>query len=107
MATTMDSGKSHAVMIAEHDKIGPLGTRASVLDNELELRRALVRESNATAEAARDAAAKVERSASSAVHEYRKALRRARAVLALVADALPKSERRAVRRALQEARRAL
>ena len=40
-----------------------------------------------------------------AVHDYRKALRRARAVLSLVAGALPKSERRAVRRALQEARR--
>jgi len=41
------------------------------------------------------------------VHSYRKALRRARAVLALVSRALPKSERRAVRRALREARRAL
>ena len=64
MATTMETGKSSAVMIPEHDKIGPLGSRASVLDNEIELRRALVREFNATAEAARDAATKVERSAS-------------------------------------------
>jgi CHAD domain-containing protein len=41
------------------------------------------------------------------VHDYRKALRRARAVLGLVGGALPKSERRAVARALRDARRAL
>jgi CHAD domain-containing protein len=41
------------------------------------------------------------------VHASRKALRRARAVLDLVGGALPKGERRAVRTALQEARRAL
>jgi CHAD domain-containing protein len=51
--------------------------------------------------------AAADKSASSAVHDSRKALRRARAILGLVAGALPKSERRAVRSALQEARRAL
>src|SRR2546430_16400376 len=94
-------------MTPGQEKIGPLGVKASVLDNEPELRRALVREFAATADAARDAAAKAERGAATAVHDYRKALRRARAVLSLVSDALPKSERRAVRRALREARRAL
>src|SRR5690606_33993698 len=43
----------------------------------------------------------------SAVHASRKALRRARAVLSMVAGALPESERRAVRAALREARRSL
>ena len=109
MATTTQSEppKPPAIMIPEHDKLGPLGARANVLDNDLELRRALVREFLATAEAAREAAGRVDRGAASAVHDYRKSLRRARAVLSLVADSLPKSERRAVRRALQEARRAL
>jgi CHAD domain-containing protein len=89
----------------EHDKLGPLGTKTSVLENEHELRRALVGEFAATADAAREAAGKVDANLNTAVHDYRKALRRARAVLTLVAGALPKSERRAVRRALQEARR--
>ena len=110
MATTTTEGPKATLPVppfAEHDKLGPLGAKTSVLDNESELRRALVGEFLATAEAARDAAAKVDKGPQAAVHDYRKALRRARAVLALVADALPKSERRAVRRALQEARRAL
>ncbi|MEO6772835.1 MAG: CHAD domain-containing protein [Kofleriaceae bacterium] len=94
-----------ATTFTEEDKLGPLGTKASVLDNEHELRRLLVAEFAATAESAREAAGKVGSDLNTAVHDYRKALRRARAVLALVAGALPKSERRAVRRALQEARR--
>ena len=92
---------------AEHDKLGPLGTKSSVLDSDLELRRALIREFQAAADAARSAAGSADRNTADAVHAYRKALRRARGVLSLVADALPKSERRAVRRALQEARRTL
>jgi len=92
---------------SEHDKLGRLGAKTSVLDNETELRHALVAEFAATADDARDAAGKVDSNLHGAVHDYRKALRRARAVLSLVAGALPKSERRAVRRALQEARRAV
>ena len=92
---------------AEHDKLGPLGGKPQVMNNDSELRRALVAEFAAAAEAAREASASVERGAAEAVHSYRKALRRARAVLALVSRALPKSERRAVRRALREARRSL
>ena len=107
MATTSEPTKLETLPFTEHDKLGPLGGRAAVLDNETELRRVLVREFLTCADAARDAAGNVDAGAASAVHAYRKALRRARAVLALVAGALPKSERRAVRRALQEARRAL
>ncbi|MFT3696622.1 MAG: CHAD domain-containing protein [Kofleriaceae bacterium] len=92
---------------AEDDKLGPLGAKTSVLENEQELRRALVAEFSATADAAREAAGKVDSNLNTAVHDYRKALRRARAVLSLVERALPKSERRAVKRALQEARRAV
>lgn len=92
---------------AEHDKLGPLGSKRSLIDDEAELRRTLVSEFQAAADAAREAAGAVDRSVTNAVHEYRKALRRARAVLALVSAALPKAERKAVNRALREARRAL
>lgn len=103
----MTEHKHETFPYPEHDKLGPLGAKASVLDNELELRRVMIGEFRSAAEAAREAAGKVDRNTGSAVHDYRKALRRARAVLCLVADALPKGERRAVKRALQEARRAL
>jgi CHAD domain-containing protein len=104
--TTTDVSTSiHVPPFAEHDKLGPLGAKTSVIDNDTELRRALIAEFSAATDATRAAAGNAD--AQTAVHEYRKALRRARAVLSLVADALPKSERRAVRRALQEARRAV
>jgi CHAD domain-containing protein len=112
MATTTTSEtmkpepKPEPIPYAEHDKLGPL-SKSPVIDNELALRKALVAEFATAADAARDAAGSVDRGAVTAVHEYRKALRRARAVLSLVEGALPKSERRAVRGALQEARRAL
>jgi CHAD domain-containing protein len=92
---------------AEHDKLGPLGTKTPVLHDPVELRTKLLLEFKSSVSSARDAAAAVERGAPSAVHESRKALRRARAVLAMIGRALPKSERRAVRAALQDARRSL
>ncbi|HEY1552995.1 MAG TPA: CHAD domain-containing protein, partial [Kofleriaceae bacterium] len=95
----------HVPPFAEHDKLGPLGAKTSVIDNDAELRRALIGEFSSASDAAREAAGKAD--LASAVHDYRKALRKARAVLSLVAAELPKSERRAVRRALQEARRAV
>ncbi|HEY1558874.1 MAG TPA: CHAD domain-containing protein [Kofleriaceae bacterium] len=108
MATTTTQGPQVSAVppFAEHDKLGPLG-KPQVLNNDSELRRALVAEFSSAAEAARSAAGSVDRGSTEAVHAYRKALRRARAVLALVGRALPKSERRAVRRALREARRSL
>jgi CHAD domain-containing protein len=107
MATTTTDGPTtiHVPHFAEHDKLGPLGAKTSVIDNDAELRRALVGEFSNAADAAREAAGKAD--LQTAVHDYRKALRRARAVLQLVAHALPKSERRAVKQALQEARRAV
>ncbi|CAN5425335.1 hypothetical protein BH11MYX1_BH11MYX1_24320 [soil metagenome] len=106
MATSTMEPDQHAVPpFAEHDNLGLLGAKTSVLENEPELRRALVGAFASTAGAARAATAQVETDVSTAVHEYRKALRRARAVLSLLEGALPKSERRAVRRALQQARR--
>jgi CHAD domain-containing protein len=91
----------------EHDKLGPLGSRASALHDPIELRAKLMGEFNSAVHAAREAAAAVDNGSASAVHESRKALRRARAVLTMVAAALPKGERRAVKTALQEARRSL
>jgi CHAD domain-containing protein len=102
-----DGPTLHAVPYTEDDKLGPLGERRMVIDDEVELRRVLVAEFRRAADAARVAAGNVDRSATQAVHDYRKALRRARAILALVAAGLPRGERRAVRRALRDARRAL
>lgn len=95
------------MVYAEDDKLGPLGGKRSLIDDEAELRRVLVAAFKAAADAARQAAASVDESATTAVHEYRKALRRARAVLSLVADALPRNEHKAVLRALRDARRAV
>jgi CHAD domain-containing protein len=91
----------------EHDKLGRLGTRASVLDGGGDLRAAIVGEFRDAVAKARAAAGDVRTSATQAVHEYRKALRRARAVLSLVDDALPRSERRAIRDVLRGARRSV
>lgn len=107
MASTLEPSPHSVPPFSEHDKLGPLGAKTSVLESDPELRRALVSAFASTAGAARAATAQVETDLHAAVHDYRKALRRARAVLALLEGALPKSERRAVRRALQQARRAV
>lgn len=97
-----------AAPYAEHDKLGPLGSRPSALHDGGELRAKLMAEFTSAVTAARAAAAGADAAGSaSAVHSARKALRRARAVLAMIGDALPKGERGTIRRALQEARRAL
>jgi hypothetical protein len=90
----------------EHDKLGPLGLQTTIND-PVGLRLAMIHAFEAAAQGARDAVATSDHDTAQAVHAARKSLRRARAVLGLVAQALPKSERRAVRTALQEARRAL
>jgi CHAD domain-containing protein len=108
MATTHEpDGNGESMTYAEHDKLGPLASKPSQLHDPVELRAKLIAEFQATVSAAKEAAASVDRSAETAVHDARKALRRGRAVLAMIANALPKSERRAVRSALQEARRSL
>lgn len=81
-------------------------TPAPLVIDELELRTAIVDELRAAARAAREASAQSSRQAK-AVHEFRKALRRARAVLALVQQALPREARKAAREALRDARRAV
>ena len=98
---------TEAMHYTESDKLGPLGAKVSVLDDPGELRNALLREFHEAVQTAKSAVGSVDRSSTDAVHESRKGLRRARAVLELVEGALPKSERRAVGKALQEARRAL
>src|SRR5215468_8684898 len=106
MATTTDP--KPALSYPEHDKLGPLGAKTSAIQDAAALRGALIRAFEAAAQDARDAVAAIDKgSAPAAVHGSRKALRRARAVLDLVGGALPKSERRAVKAALQDARRAL
>ncbi|HEX7842750.1 MAG TPA: CHAD domain-containing protein [Kofleriaceae bacterium] len=106
MATT--TGPKSALPYPEHDKLGPLGARTSAIHDAAALRNALVHAFEAASQEARDAVSAIDKgSAATAVHASRKALRRARAVLGLVGDALPRSERTAVKTALQEARRAL
>jgi CHAD domain-containing protein len=105
MATTETK---QALPYSEHDKLGPLGAKISAIQDPAALRGALIRAFEAAAHDARDAVVAVDKgSAASAVHASRKALRRARAVLGLVAGALPKGERSAVKAALQQARRSL
>ena len=108
MATTTNGdGQVETLPYSEHDKLGPLGGKLSVLRDPAELRNALLREFERGVQTAKDAVAAVDHGTTAAVHQARKGLRRARAVLELVAGALPKSERRAVGKALREARRAL
>lgn len=112
MATTTppkpEAPKPERIAYPEEDKLGPLGTaRASALREPADLRARLMDEFEAAVAATKAAAAFGEEGSANAVHVSRKALRRARSVLAMMSAALPKSERRAVRRALQEARRAL
>lgn len=106
-AVTADGSRGEAIRYHEEDKLGPLGAKVSALWDPKDLRKTLVREFNAAVTKAKEAASSVDQGATIAVHEARKALRRARAVLSMVAGALPKGERRAVRAALQEARRSL
>jgi len=91
----------------EDDKLGPLGSRVSAIHDPVELRARLLAEFNASVQLARAAVASVDHGSEKAVHESRKALRRARSVLAMMKAALPKNERKAVRAALREARRSL
>jgi CHAD domain-containing protein len=78
-----------------------------VIDDAAALRNVLVRAFDAAIHDARAAVGAFDRGAAEAVHQSRKALRRARAVLGLVGAVLPKGEHRAVKAALQESRRAL
>ena len=108
MATpTEPEGTRDALPYPEHDKLGPLGNKTSPLHDPIELRARLIAEFQSSVQAAKDAAGSVDRSAEAAVHDARKALRRGRALLAMIGHALPKSERRAVQQALRDARRSL
>ena len=111
MATTTPrtptSEDARVERIVEEDQLGPLGIRASALHDPVDLRVRLLGEFDDAVAAAKASAAMGEHGSTTAVHDSRKALRRARAVLSMVSSALPKSEQRAVRAALQEARRSL
>src|SRR5205809_111707 len=93
--------------MATTSEVAPVSSPPLPLFDAFELRRVIVVELRAAAQAARDTLGLVARDPDAAVHNFRKALRRARAVLALVRGALPREERRAARRALRQARRAL
>jgi CHAD domain-containing protein len=106
MAPPTEPARPEPIADPEEDQLGPLGRRASGL-HPIDLRAWLLGEFEHAVIAASAAAALADGGSTNAVHESRKALRRARAVLAMIAGALPRSERRAVRAALQDARRSL
>ncbi|MCX5745280.1 MAG: CHAD domain-containing protein [Proteobacteria bacterium] len=92
----------------EDDKLGVLGTTTTpTLRDKAQLRVALLEEFRAAVAGARAAVEAVQTDTPTAVHASRKALRRARALVAMIATELPRSERRAVRDALRESRRGL
>lgn len=88
---------------SEHDKLGPLTTPTA----DDSLRSRVVRAATDALAAARAAELRSTTQPHHAVHEVRKALRRLRALVDLVARALPKSERRDLTRGLSAARRSL
>lgn len=79
----------------------------SLVDDGVVLRRTLFQELQAATDDVRAAAADTDNGLGHAVHGYRKALRRTRALLRLLWRELPKDERRDLDAALTEARRAL
>jgi CHAD domain-containing protein len=92
----------------EQDKLGPLGGAvlpARRFDDDADLRAAIVAAFRA-AIADADTAVQIE-SIDEAIHELRKALRRARAIKSLVGATLAKDDRRDLRRALVETRKTL
>ncbi|HSK01487.1 MAG TPA: hypothetical protein VK932_09610, partial [Kofleriaceae bacterium] len=99
MAPPTEPTRQDRIAQPEEDELGPLGRRAGAL-HPLDLRSWLLGEFAHAVTAARAAPALADEGSTNAVHASRKALRRARAVLAMIAGALPRSERRAVRAAL-------
>jgi hypothetical protein len=93
----------------EHDKLGPLpaASRSATLVPGADLHRAVVDAFRDAIDMARAAAGCAPTDLDDSVHEYRKALRRARAVLALVRDELPTDDAAELTDALRHARRAV
>jgi CHAD domain-containing protein len=101
---------STAQAYPEHDKLGPLptsGARAHSLTPDSDLRVVVVTAYRDAIEKARTAAERASSDLDDSVHEYRKALRRARAVLALLRGSLPEDHATQVTDALRNARRAV
>ncbi len=94
----------------EHDKLGPLAVAApgaTSYGDGTQIRAHVLAAVREAVEPARAARARAATDPSTAVHEVRKAIRRTRALVDLIGDALPRSERRDIIRALRDARRTL
>jgi CHAD domain-containing protein len=94
----------------EHDKLGPLPaspSRGATLRPGGDLHRAIVDTFRDAIDKARAASERAPDDLDDAVHEYRKSLRRARAVLALIRDELPADDAKELTDALRQARRAV
>ncbi len=99
-------------IIPEHDKLGPLATPPAPASSPsygdgATLRTVVLTAVNEALEPARAARVRAATAPSVAVHEVRKAIRRARAIVDLVGSSLPRRERKDIRKALVEARRSL
>jgi CHAD domain-containing protein len=104
-ATTASGAKAYP----EHDKLGPLPapSRGPALHPTGDLRGSVLAAFRDSLDQARKAAGNAGDDLDDAVHEYRKSLRRARAILALVSDDLPEVDADAILQTLRRARRAV
>lgn len=99
-------------IIAEHDKLGPLASPPPVVTtpsygDPVALRAIVLAAVKDALDPARTARARAGTAPTAAVHDVRKAIRRARAIVDLLGDTLPRRERKDIRKALVEARRSL
>jgi len=91
--TSVPADPGHAEVYPEHDKLGPLATAApSAPWGDADRREAVMASFRRAVADAHAAAARVGTAPSSAVHGTRKALRRARATVELVASALGRGD---------------
>jgi CHAD domain-containing protein len=89
----------------DDEKLGPIGPAASRWESSA--RELVIEAFRDATEDAGEAAGKASSDLGKSVHEFRKALRRARAVLALVRQVIRKDEYAAIRTELRSARRAV
>lgn len=99
-------------IIPEQDKLGPLASppptvTSPTYGDPAALRSVVLAAVKDALEPARTARARAGARPAAAVHDVRKAIRRARAIVDLLGDTLPRRERKDLRKALVQARRSL
>lgn len=99
-------------IIPEPDKLGPLASAPPAVTppaygDSVALRSIVLAAVKDALEPARTARTRASSAPTAAVHDVRKAIRRARAIVDLLGDTLPRRERKDIRKALVQARRSL